>query len=303
MGVRKGCLKPALFGCLGLVAILVVIVAVSAVIAVQGVKNEKVTDQEFVAADEIDPTQLPALSRQAGRVELMLAQGEFRLHPGEPDQGVRVKARFDQSSYELIDSLEILPDSTWVYRVEYRRTIPALQAILRGIFGGGNESRVDVFLPPDVPVALMLDVSQGGGEIDLGGLWLTEADLRCSQGGFELDVSEPLHEPLPRLDLSGNMGGFEVRRLGNASPQALSIDVSMGGGEIDLSGAWRNGSTLDVSVSMGGMELLVPDGLEVRGAPVAGDTGTLRDADPEVPRPVLEVRTSQSMGEIVFTRR
>ena len=48
-----------------------------------------------------------------------------------------------------------------------------------------------------------------------------------------------------------------MRQGGQGGPIVL-----LGGGEIDLSGAWRNGSTLDVSVSMGGMELLVPDGLE-----------------------------------------
>lgn len=305
MAFRSGCLKPVLFGCLGLTLLIVIILGVGAFMAFNGVKNEQVADAELSpgGADTVAPSQLAALARRPGRVELDLGQGEFYLRPGVSGDGVRVKARFDRSAHELLDTLEVLPDSTWVYRVEYRQTISGLEALLRAVFGGNQESRVEVFLPPDVPIDLVLNLKQGGGEAQLGGLWLRDATINYGQGGFELDVDQPLREPMNRLVIAGSMGGFEATRLGNASPRYLGVDCSMGGGEVDLRGQWLNDADVDLKVNMGGMAVLVPAGVTVNGAAVAGDEAGLRPADPEVPLPVLNVKVDQSMGEIVIERR
>ncbi|MBD3220273.1 hypothetical protein GF314_03445 [bacterium] len=303
MASKHGCLKSTLFGCLGIIALLVIVVGVSLVMALQGVEGEQVADRELTATETGGEAVQPTLVQRPGRVELDLNQGEFRIRPGQPGTGVAVKARFDQNSYELIDELEVLPDSTWVYRVEYHRTIGTLQAILRSIVGGGSESRVDVYLPPDVPITLALDVAQGGGEVELGGLWLIDAEIDYNQGGFELAVSEPLREPLGTLAIRGSMGGFEATGLGNASPSILRIDCSMGGGEVDLSGAWLQDAAVDISVNMGGMAVIVPADLVVEGTAVKGASPDLQPADPEVPVPTLRMTIDQSMGEVEVVRR
>lgn len=305
MSFRSGCLKPALFGCLGLTLLIVIIVGVGAVMALNGVKNEQVADAELTPAtgEVVDPSHLAALARRPGRVEVILGQGEFVIQPGEPGVGVKVKARFDQSAHELIDSLEVLPDSTWVYRVEYRQTISGLESFMRAIFGGNQESRVEVHLPPDVPIDLVLDVKQGGGEAELGGLWLHDATINYGQGGFELTVSDPLREPMNRMMIAGSMGGFEVTGLGNASPRYLGIDCNMGGGEVDLSGQWLNDADIDLKVRMGGMAVLVPAEVAVNGAMVQGDAPQLRATDPEVSLPTMNISVDQSMGEVVIERR
>ena len=77
---------------------------------------------------------------------------------------------------------------------------------------------------------------QGGFEAELGGLWLTDADIVFRKGGFSLDISEPLKEPLQRLKINGAMGGFEADNLGNASPKVVDVQCRMGGAEIDLRG-------------------------------------------------------------------
>jgi len=115
MSFRSGCLKPALFGCLGVTLLIAIILGVGAVMAVNGVQNEQVADTELApgSGEAVDPAHLVALAHRPGRVELVLGQGEFIVQPGVPGSGVRVKARFDQSAHELLDTLEVLPDSTW----------------------------------------------------------------------------------------------------------------------------------------------------------------------------------------------
>jgi hypothetical protein len=293
----RGCLKPTCLGCLGLLVILVIVIGITAAIAWRGAKDQRLESRELAAAEAV-PT--GGFISGPGRVILDLAQGEFYIRAAAPGEGLHVKARFDQETNELVDDLRIEPDSTWVYRVSYHRTIPALQAILQAIFSEHTESRVEVYLPPDLPIALEMHIKQGGCETDLGGLWLTEADIHFGQGGFELDVSEPLHEPVARLSVVGRMGGFDTRRLGNASPRTVIIDCRMGGASIDLRGEWLQDSDISARVSMGGMAIMVPDDVEVRGVDVQG---RLRRRDREVPLPVLTISARAKMGEVEVIQR
>lgn len=303
MASRSGCLKSTLFGCLGIIVIVIIVGIALAVIAKAGMKKSQVDDHELLAAEAAEAPRPEALARHAGRVVVSLSQGEFYVNPGEPGSGVKVKARYDLNSYELTDKLEVLPDSTWVYTLDYHRTTSGLVAFARAIMGEEQESRVEVYLPPDVPVVLDLNIAQGGAEVELGGLWLTEAEIHYSQGGFELAFSEPTREPMQRLVVEGSMGGFEADRLGNASPEFLAVDCSMGGGEVDLRGQWLVNADVSLDVSMGGMAVLVPDHLEVRGYSLLEPARPLAGADPEVPLPVLTLSVSQSMGEIEVIRR
>ncbi|HOX24482.1 MAG TPA: hypothetical protein PLL30_01835 [Candidatus Krumholzibacteria bacterium] len=291
-------IKVTCLGCLAAVALLVVVVGVALLAARQGLERQRIEDAELAAGDRA----AGALTASApGRVVLDLSHGEFYVHPAGPGEGLLVKARFDHDAYALSDSLEILPDSTWVYRVEYRRTISGLQSILRSLLGGGNDSRVDVFLPPDLPIALEVRVRQGGAEAQLGGLWLTDAVIDFGMGGFALDIAEPLREPLEQLVIGGHMGGFEATGLGNASPRRLAVDCKMGGADLDLGGEWLRDCDVRLSVDMGGMNVEVPAGLDVQGVIV--DRPHLRPENPEVALPVLRVTTQANRGEIEFTRR
>jgi len=120
-------------------------------------------------------------SAMPGKVILDLAQGEFHLEPGEPGLGVMVKASYDASMFELSDESGILPDGRWVYSVTFHRTISGLQHLFRQLMDGGNDPVLNIYLPPDVPIELKFKVKQGGMEAELGGLWLTDADLKVTR--------------------------------------------------------------------------------------------------------------------------
>ena len=305
MASKLGCFRPVLFGCLGIVVILFIGLGIAALVAWRGVDKARVEDRDLLAATEVTAVAGDeagdAPVAPPGRVILDLAQGEFTIHRGTAGEGVRVKARFNLEAYELTDDLEILPDSTWVYRVRYRRTMPALQAILQSMFGGGGDSRVDVYLPPDVPIALEVHVQQGGGEVDLGGMWLTEGQIDVSKGGFSLQISEPLVEPLDRLVITGSMGGLDVSGVGNASPRTFDVSWRMGGANIDLGGEWLRDCDVNLDVSMGGMSVTVPRDLILEDAALA--EGQLQAPPRETSAPVLRLRKTFKRGEIDVMRR
>jgi hypothetical protein len=310
MGEKRGCFKTGCLGCLGVVAVGILFLGGTALVAWRGAADREVVDRELSAPlDLATPgdggviqgeaaADLPA--GKGGKLVLMFGQGEFQVHPAAPGEPLSIKANFDDDIYNLEENFQTLPDSTWVYQVRFYRTIGGLQALFRQLTGGGHDNSVHVFIPVDVPIELVIDSQEGGFEAELGGLWLTSADIKFAKGGFDLAISDPLREPMSSLRITGGMGGFNAEGLGNASPRTLLVRASMGGAALDLNGRWLNDCDADLSIKMGGMAVVVPRDMVVEGAEVGG--GELRTADREVPLPVLRLKVAQSMGEVDISR-
>jgi hypothetical protein len=98
------------------------------------------------------------------------------------------------------------------------------------------------------------------------------------------------------------MGGLEAKGLANVAPRLLEVQTTMGGAELDLRGPWLHDADVRVSVTMGGVAVRIPDGVDVRGL-AAGGEPHLEMATPEVRRPVLHFSVSESMGEVEVIRR
>jgi len=300
-----GCFRNGCLGCLGLIVLLAVFFGAGMVLVKH--RTGPAVVQDVVLGPESSSTAAPLAGMTAksstdkpaaglGWLLLDLSQGGFYIHPGEPGAGVVVKASYDTSAFELIDYSHSWPDSSWVYQLRFHQTLSGFEALLHNIASDSQGPEVHVYIPPDLPIELNGVVKMGGLECELGGLWLTAVDLRYNMGGVELRISEPLREPLESLVLVGRMGGAEITHLGNASPGNLAVNCRMGGLSLDLAGAWRNDCLADVTISMGGMEITVPDNIRVV---AAGDgTDNLSRTDQEFSTPVLYLKQTVEMGEI-----
>jgi hypothetical protein len=305
MSNKAGCFKLTMLGCLGLFVILVIVLGGTALVAWKNIGDRRIEDKvltpaEATATGIVTGSRETAVPAGTGRVVLELAQGEFQLHPALPGESIRVEAEFDSEVYRVEDHYEAFPDSSWVYGVRSYRTISGLQSLFREIMGGGHATKIDIYLPPDIPIELLMKVEEGGFEAEWGGLWLTAADVRYSKGGFSLDIDEPLKEPMSRLVIQGSMGGFEATGLGNASPAVLDINCRMGGGDVDLGGQWIRDCDVRLHVALGGMAVLVPRNVLIEGTD--GEGKSLRRADAEMPLPTLRFTVSQKMGGIEIER-
>lgn len=300
-----GCLKNGCLGCLGILVLMFLVVGVNVLIVANRDGEEKIVDRVVRAYDAEDGAPLAdaeltpdAAARPApgrGWLILELGQGEFRIHPGEPGSGIVVKANYDESIFTLDEYSHTWPDSSWVYHVRFGRTISGLQAILREVMGGSHAAQVHVYVAPDLAVELNLAVKEGALDAELGGLWLTDMDVRYDKAGVALHLESPLREPIGSLVVNGRMGGCELAGVGHASPRSLTVRTTMGGTAVDLAGDWRNDCDARLAVTMGGLQLLVPDNLQLVDAPAGG----LVHADAEVPAPKLRILEQKTrMGEI-----
>ncbi len=313
MAEAKTWLKWGCFGCLAVVGALVfAVVGVVAIVSLQA-RSEKVDTRELThglpAAEQAPappaasgagaavPLRPPAGA--AGRVVLRLSHAAFFLERGAPGEPLRVKARYDTKSYELQEEWQTPAGSPWSYSLGFRSRSGSILRVLREMLGG-TAPEIRLFLPPDAPIALDLELGQAGSEVELGGLWLTEADIEINQGGLQLGVSEPVHAPLERLSIRAAMAGVEAVSLGNASPRKLDLEASMGGVEFDLRGAWIADSAISIAARMGGVEVTLPRDVNVVGA----DSGRLSAGpEPELKRPTLTFDVKAEMGGVEFRNR
>ena len=267
--------------------------AIIAGVAYVQVGKEQV--EQHLSTQELPTSQLaPTPAVAAGRVYLEFTRAEFSIYPLQPGEEMRVEATYDKNSFELTESLEQAEGEGWTYRVRFASSGSNMIALLKQLFGG-IKPEVSVFLPTDVPIHLDLDLSEGGGTLDLAGMWLTELDVQLDKAGLELSVDEPLRHPVERVSLQGAMSGMNISRLGNASPRRLEIGVKMGGLNLDLRGQWLNDSDIEITTSLGGTALRLPQDVTIVGL----DTGGLRlPEETEIPLPTLRFTTSVANGEI-----
>jgi len=292
----KSWLKYGCFGCLGCLGLLILFVAGMFGVAALRARNEQVTKRELrpdlpapITTPETQPETLVELDTVVpGRVVLDLRHSGFFIAPGEPGEPLRVEATFDERSYELVERFEPEADPGWVYEVTFRRKGFSLITAMKEALGG-TQPEVYIFLPPDIPFALEIDGRQGAVEAELGGLWLTSAELDFNQGALEVGFSEPLRAPMEELKIEISMGAIEADSLGNASPAVLEVGFSMGGAEIDLRGQWVQDSQISIDHRMGGGIVRLPDNVLIEGL----DRGGLRvEPQAEIKLPTLTFSVS-----------
>ncbi|MDH3813389.1 MAG: hypothetical protein OEV48_02820, partial [Acidobacteriota bacterium] len=251
------------------------------------------------AGVEDGPLEVPSefvIEEPAGRVVLDLRNTVFEIRPAQPGEPLKVVAKFDINNYGLTESLdEGSAEEGWTYEVSFRRTsdsyaLTALKELL-----GGTKPKVKIFLPSDVLYDLDVDIMQGGADVELGGLWLSNVDLRFMQGGGAVQFGEPLQRPARSLAIQFSQGGGAIEGIGNASPSQLDVSFSMGGGYIDLRGPWQQDAEITIDQSMGGVSLQLPRNVVLRGI---GRFDTEEPAEGGEEVPVLRFSTSSHYGEL-----
>jgi hypothetical protein len=308
----SGCKTVFKFGCLGCLAVLFLLTLITAIvfgIAWNQVRNEEVETtsltRPLAVPEAIDiedgalevPTEF-VVSEPAGRVVLDLRHTIFEIRPAQPGEPLMVEARFDINNYELTESFdEGVDEEGWTYEVKFRRTTDSYGMTVLKELLGGTKPKVKIYLPSDLPFDLEADFMQGGAEVELGGLWLTNIDFRFLQGGGAVEFGEPLQEPAESLAIQFSQGGGAIEGIGNASPGKVDVSFSMGGGYIDLRGSWRGDADITIDQSMGGVSLQLPHNVVLRGIG-RYDTEDPPEGAEEVP--VLRFSTSSHYGELEF---
>jgi len=239
------------------------------------------------------------------RVVIELEEAEFHIEPQPAKDGIKVEAKYDESSYDLVQNYGVDKDGTPTYHLSFKARIHWLKRVLAsGDFTDDDhpDNRIAVRLPVDTPMELQISLAKGQGKIDLTNLALSKLTTKLTMGEYQMDVDRSNSLDMSRFSLEGKMGEFEINGVSRLAARSILIVGGMGEMRVHFGGPLLRDSSLVTNMRMGEMSLRLPDnalwdgdGKAVFGE-VTGGEGQGEISDPEGPR--LSYRSRVSFGEL-----
>ena len=128
-----------------------------------------------------------------------------------------------------------------------------------------NGQHLDLALSPEVPTSLDLKFGAGDADVDLGGLSLTDAQLKMGASQTRVRFSAPNRVSCRQLTFQVGAVDFRADRLGNARCGRIELLGGAGDITVDFTGDWGKvaETVAEITVGVGGLTLRVPEGLGV----------------------------------------
>jgi hypothetical protein len=234
-----------------------------------------------------------------------MEEAEFHVDPGPAEDGIKVEAKYDEATYDLMQHYDVDKDGTPTYHLTFKARIHWLRRVLAsGDFTDDEqpENRIAVRLPVNTPMELQLSLAKGQGKIDLTNLALARLTTKLTMGEYQVDVDRSNSLDMSRFSLEGKMGEFEINGVSRLAARSILLVGGMGEMRVHFGGPLLRDTSLVTKMRMGEMSLRLPDNAVWEGnsksvfGEVTGDGGQDEISDPEGPR--LSYRSNVSFGEL-----
>jgi len=136
-------------------------------------------------------------------------------------------------------------------RVDSRRALPQMAA---------------VEFPPGVALSLDVRVGAAESQLDLGGLNLTELEVKTGASRTAIGFDRPTTGHCRTASVSSGAGELTISDAGNSGCRSWRLDGGVGSVDLDLDGAWPEEARLTLNMALGEVTLSAPKslGLKVR---------------------------------------
>ena len=200
----------------------------------------------------------PIRGERALRAVVQFAAGKLIVKPGPGDRLYGLMLEYDAERFRPVGS--------------YDATDGSVRLGVESIGGGGI--RVDrrsalpqtalVELPPAVDLSLDLAVGAAEGTVELGGLRLSELDVKNGASRTTVSFGRPNPGKCRAASVSSGAGELTLAGIGNSGCAAWTIDGGVGAVTADLGGAWPADGRITLNLALGGLTLRVPKSLGLR---------------------------------------
>jgi hypothetical protein len=193
--------------------------------------------------------EIPLDGADAAQVEITLGAGELDLEAGASDN---------------------LFSGRFVYNVDvWQPTVNQEDGELRirqggdednwGVPSGGRaRNEWELEFSPEIPLDMALTIGAGDGELDFSDLRIRDLRMEAGAGDFYVTFGTPNEIEMPACTIRSGAARLELRQVGNASPARMAVQGGAGNTKLDLTGAWRASSEIDVVSGVGQLTILVP---------------------------------------------
>jgi hypothetical protein len=198
--------------------------------------------------------EIPLSGAESATVDVLFAAGELEIDAGNSDQLFSGHFRYNVQQ--------------WKPKVSYQDNILIIeQGGVDGDWGiptGNTRNEWELEFSPDIPLKMNLDVGAGDGRLDFTGLQLTELDLEMGAGNFDVHFDEPNPVEMGDFSLDTGAARLDVRGIGNASPEQVTVNGGVGDITLDFTGDWSGSADVNITAGVGAVTLRLPDDIGVQ---------------------------------------
>jgi hypothetical protein len=199
--------------------------------------------------------QLHGETRLAARLEY--AAGTLRVAPGRPSELYRMDLSYDENRYLPVSDYS--PSGAVVLGLR-----PAGEGGVRVVSRNQLSQVAAVALSPQVDLALDLTLGAVDADVELGGLRVSNLELKTGASRAVVRFSRPNATRCERAAISAGAAEVSVLGLGNSRCDEIDFEGGIGRVILDFRGAWSSSSKVEVKMAVGELTLRLPRRVGVR---------------------------------------
>jgi hypothetical protein len=192
------------------------------------------------------------------RVQLEYGAGSLRIDSGRPGELYRMNLSYDEERFVPLSSYD--PSS----RVAILGLESRGQGGVRVVSRGQLRQAASLSFSPRVDLDLDLSLGAVDADLELGGLRLSDLDLKTGASQTTIRFSRPNSMRCRRASFSAGAAEVTVLGLGNSRCEEIAFEGGIGKVLLDFGGASTSSARVTVKMAVGGITLRLPRGAGVR---------------------------------------
>jgi cell wall-active antibiotic response 4TMS protein YvqF len=186
------------------------------------------------------------------------AAGALRLAAGRPNELYRMDVLYDGERYVPVSAFDAA-------RVGVGLGLRASgQGGLRVVSRNQLRQTASVTFSPRSDLALAVTLGAVDGDLELGGLRLTDLRLEAGASRATVRFSQPNAARCRTATLTAGAAELSVLGLGNSRCDRITFEGGVGRVTLDFGGAWTSSSQVAVKMALGEVALRLPRAVGVR---------------------------------------
>ena len=138
------------------------------------------------------------------------------------------------------------------------------KSFINSLIEDGNDNyKINFEMPTKMSTDMNLNFGLGKVDLDFSGLRIAQLVMNCGLSDVSLVNTKSNIINCEKIHISTGVSDFNSLGLGNFNASNYIFDVGMGSAEIDMSGSANKNSDLKIDVTVGSLELKLPNNTNI----------------------------------------
>ncbi len=138
------------------------------------------------------------------------------------------------------------------------------KSFINSLIEDGNDNyKINFEIPTKMSTDMNLNFGLGKVDLDFSGLRIAQLVMNCGLSDVSLINTKSNIINCEKIHISTGVSDFNSLGLGNFNASQYIFDVGMGSAEIDMSGSANKNSDLKIDVTVGSLELKLPNNTNI----------------------------------------